>query len=72
MGGIYAKRRIYSKWQLDFVYSAMDVLRGILIPSFVDSDDPLARRRWDRAAVGLRRMPEPSLTAWLDSAAVRL
>ena len=53
---------------LDFVYTAMDTLRGILIPSFVDSDQSQARRRWDRAAAGLRRMADPALTEWLATA----
>ena len=50
---------------LDFVYTAMDTLRGILIPGFVDSDKSRARRRWDRAAAGIRRMVDPALSDWL-------
>ena len=53
-----------SKAMLDFVYTAMDALRGILIASFVDSDPSRARRRWDRAAAGLRRVADPLLTQW--------
>ena len=43
------------KPMLDFLYTAMDALRGILIASFVDIDPSRARRRWDRA----QREPEP-------------
>ena len=50
---------------LDFVYTAMDTLRGILIPGFVESDEALTRRRWDRAAVSMRRMVDPELSEWL-------
>jgi AcrR family transcriptional regulator len=38
----------------NFVYTAMDALRGILLNSFVDSDNARARRRWDRACEQLR------------------
>ena len=50
---------------LEFVYTAMDTLRGILIPSFVDSDPQQARRRWDTATGALRRMAHPELVRWL-------
>jgi hypothetical protein len=33
----------------DFVYTAMDAIRGIVFSGFVDSDPRRARRRWDRA-----------------------
>jgi AcrR family transcriptional regulator len=38
----------------NFVYTAMDALRGILLNSFVDRDPGRARRRWDRACEHLR------------------
>jgi AcrR family transcriptional regulator len=38
----------------NFVYTAMDALRGILLNSFVDSDAGRVRRRWDRACEHLR------------------
>ena len=38
----------------NFVYTAMDALRGILLNSFVDRDSGRARRRWDRACEHLR------------------
>ena len=53
------------KPMLDFLYTAMDALRGILIASFVDVDPSRARRRWDRAATNLRRSRTPwSRTGW--------
>ncbi|WP_232374944.1 TetR/AcrR family transcriptional regulator [Mycolicibacterium mengxianglii] len=48
----------------DFVYTAMDALRGILISSFVDSDPTRARRRWERATVNLRRIVDPAIADW--------
>jgi AcrR family transcriptional regulator len=38
----------------NFVYTAMDALRGIMLNSFVDGDAGRARRRWDRACENLR------------------
>ena len=38
----------------NFVYTAMDALRGILLNSFVDRDADRVRRRWDRACEHLR------------------
>jgi AcrR family transcriptional regulator len=52
---------------LDFLYTAMDALRGILIASFVDADPSRARRRWDRAAANLRRLADPLVTDWVGS-----
>jgi AcrR family transcriptional regulator len=49
---------------LDFLYTAMDALRGILIASFVDPDPDRARRRWDRAAGNLRMLAEPLMAEW--------
>lgn len=37
----------------NLVYTAMDVLRGILVSGFVDGDTDRARRRWERACVDL-------------------
>ena len=50
---------------LEFVYMAMDTLRGILIPSFVERDKQLARGRWESATGALRRMAHPDLVSWL-------
>jgi AcrR family transcriptional regulator len=50
---------------LDFLYTAMDALRGILIASYIDSDPIRARRRWHRAADNLRRIADPSLLKWV-------
>jgi AcrR family transcriptional regulator len=49
---------------LDFLRTAMDALRGILIASFVDIDPSRARRRWDRAAGSLRQLAEPMVAEW--------
>jgi len=38
----------------DFVYTAMDVLRGILMANFISPDPERAHRRWRRASVHLR------------------
>ncbi|CAN5159365.1 TetR/AcrR family transcriptional regulator [soil metagenome] len=48
----------------DFVYTAMDALRGILISSFVDDDPMRARRRWERASANLRRIVDPTVAEW--------
>jgi AcrR family transcriptional regulator len=53
-----------NKPMLDFLYTAMDALRGILIASSVDDDPDRARRRWNRAAVNLRRIADPRLLEW--------
>jgi AcrR family transcriptional regulator len=47
----------------NFVYTAMDALRGILLASFVDRDNARARRRWDRACEQLRTIVGGLLTA---------
>lgn len=54
---------------LDFVYTAMDTLRGILIPGFVENDGAQTRRRWDRAQVSIRRMIDPELGEWFAAQA---
>jgi AcrR family transcriptional regulator len=59
------------KPMLDFLYTAMDALRGILIASFVDTDPSRARRRWDRAAANLRPLAEPLVAEWIDQRARR-
>lgn len=48
---------------IDFLYTAMDALRGILISSFIDADHERARRRWDRAVANLRRVADVDLRA---------
>lgn len=57
------------KPMLDFLYTAMDALRGILIASFVDADPSRARRRWDRAAANLRSLADPLVAEWTDDLA---
>jgi hypothetical protein len=47
----------------NFVYTAMDALRGILLNGFVDRDSDRARRRWDRACEHLRVIIAGLLTA---------
>ena len=47
----------------NFVYTAMDALRGILLNSFVDRDSGRARRRWERACEHLRVIVAGLLTA---------
>ncbi|WP_280233940.1 TetR/AcrR family transcriptional regulator [Nocardia cyriacigeorgica] len=52
----------------DFVYTAMDALRGILISNFIDPDPDRARRRWGRACAHLRTIAEAALTPKVSSA----
>jgi AcrR family transcriptional regulator len=47
----------------NFVYTAMDALRGILLNSFVDRDADRVRRRWDRACEQLRMIVTGLLSA---------
>jgi AcrR family transcriptional regulator len=47
----------------NFVYTAMDALRGIMLNSFVDGNAGRARRRWDRACENLRVIVAGLLTA---------
>lgn len=42
----------------DLVYTAMDVMRGILMSNFISPDPDRAQRRWRRAAVHLRRLAD--------------
>ncbi|WP_068014607.1 TetR/AcrR family transcriptional regulator [Nocardia mexicana] len=46
----------------DFVYTAMDALRGILVSNFIDPDSDRALRRWKRAAAHLRLAAESTLS----------
>jgi AcrR family transcriptional regulator len=50
---------------LEFMYMAMDVIRGILISSLVDPDPTRPRRRWDRARPGLRRSADAAINDWI-------
>ncbi|HEY7053152.1 MAG TPA: TetR/AcrR family transcriptional regulator [Mycobacterium sp.] len=61
--GEFVPGRIH-KPMLEFLYTAMDALRGILIASFVDADPSRARRRWDRATPNLRRLAAPLVAEW--------
>jgi AcrR family transcriptional regulator len=54
----------FNKPMLDFLYTAMDALRGILIASYAESDLGRARRRWHRAAANLRRIADPLILEW--------
>ncbi|QRY61945.1 TetR/AcrR family transcriptional regulator [Gordonia sp. PDNC005] len=53
---------------LDFAYTAMDALRGLLVSGFLTpgSDRPL--RRWQRAKEVLRAAADPRLLDWAASA----
>ncbi|MBF6090444.1 TetR/AcrR family transcriptional regulator [Nocardia cyriacigeorgica] len=51
----------------DFVYTAMDALRGILISNFIDPDPDRARRRWGRACAHLRTIAATALTPAVSS-----
>ncbi|MEV6771435.1 TetR/AcrR family transcriptional regulator [Nocardia sp. NPDC051030] len=50
----YVPDEVHRKDARDFVYTAMDALRGILVSSFIDSDPERAHRRWLRASEHLR------------------
>ena len=50
----------------NFVYTAMDALRGILLSSFVDRDSDRVRRRWDRACEHLRVIVAGLMTSRID------
>ncbi|WP_378737405.1 TetR/AcrR family transcriptional regulator [Nocardia brasiliensis] len=45
----------------DFIYTAMDALRGILVSNFIDPDNERAQRRWRRATAHLRNIAEAAL-----------
>ncbi|MEU0505842.1 helix-turn-helix domain-containing protein [Nocardia sp. NPDC005998] len=47
----------------DFIYTAMDALRGILISNFIDPDTARAHRRWRRASAHLRQVATAALAA---------
>jgi AcrR family transcriptional regulator len=63
--GEFVPRQIH-KPMLDFLYTAMDALRGILVSSFVDDDPARPRRRWDRVGVNLRSLGAPLVAEWRD------
>lgn len=58
----FLPEELVKKEFLGFVYTAMEVIRGILIASFVDSDPSRARRRWDRAVPSLRAVAPKTAT----------
>lgn len=45
----------------DFIYTAMDALRGILVSNFIDPDTQRAHRRWLRACAHLRDIAAAAL-----------
>ncbi|MBF6125300.1 TetR/AcrR family transcriptional regulator [Nocardia brasiliensis] len=45
----------------DFIYTAMDALRGILVSNFIDPDNERAQRRWRRATAHLREIAAAAL-----------
>ncbi|MFD0365806.1 TetR/AcrR family transcriptional regulator [Nocardia sp. GCM10030253] len=49
----------------DFIYTAMDALRGILVSDFIDQDRERAHRRWQRASVHLRQIASAAVAAAL-------
>jgi AcrR family transcriptional regulator len=50
---------------MNFVYTAMDALRGILVSGFVDADPSRARQRWERIGANLRLIADPAISEWL-------
>lgn len=50
---------------VEFLYTGMDAIRGILITSFVDTDPTRLERRWKRAKANLRRVADPSIYEWI-------
>lgn len=57
----YVPDEVHRKDARDFVYTAMDALRGILVASFVDPDNERAHRRWQRASEHLRMAAKAAL-----------
>ncbi|GAB4583359.1 TetR/AcrR family transcriptional regulator [Nocardia sp. NPDC127526] len=57
----YVPDEVHRRDARDFVYTAMDALRGILVASFIDSDRERAHRRWQRACAHLRAAARESL-----------
>jgi AcrR family transcriptional regulator len=55
----------------DFIYTAMDALRGILVADFIDPDRERAHRRWQRASVHLRQIASAAVAAALTERAAR-
>ncbi|GAC58472.1 putative TetR family transcriptional regulator [Gordonia hirsuta DSM 44140 = NBRC 16056] len=54
---------------LNFVYTAMDALRGILISGFIDPGSGRPRRRWDRACAVLRKAIDPAALVYRSAPA---
>ncbi|MGW5309581.1 TetR/AcrR family transcriptional regulator [Nocardia thailandica] len=50
----------------DFIYTAMDALRGILLSTMVADDPERAHRRWQRASADLRIVGERLLSGLAD------
>ncbi|MET9488783.1 MULTISPECIES: TetR/AcrR family transcriptional regulator [unclassified Nocardia] len=57
----YVPDEVHRKDARDFVFTAMDALRGILVSSFIDPDPERAHRRWLRASVQLRTAAQVTL-----------
>ncbi|MCU1645839.1 MAG: TetR/AcrR family transcriptional regulator [Nocardia sp.] len=57
----HVPNEVHRKDARDFVFTAMDALRGILVSSFIDPDPERAHRRWLRASVQLRAAAQVSL-----------
>ncbi|MBL1075046.1 TetR/AcrR family transcriptional regulator [Nocardia sp. 2] len=52
---------VHRKDARDFLYTAMDVLRGILVSNFIYPDSERALRRWRRASAQLREVAQTKL-----------
>ncbi|QLY31982.1 TetR/AcrR family transcriptional regulator [Nocardia huaxiensis] len=52
---------VHRKDARDFLYTAMDVLRGILVSNFIYPDPERAHRRWSRASAQLREVAQAKL-----------
>ncbi|MFE6862648.1 TetR/AcrR family transcriptional regulator [Nocardia sp. NPDC057668] len=57
----YVPDEVHRKDARDFLYTAMDALRGILVSSFIEPDPARALRRWGRACAHLRVIAAASL-----------
>ena len=60
---LFVPNEMRRKEARDFVYTAMDVLRGILVSNFIDPDSDRALRRWRRASAHLRAVAAAALGA---------
>lgn len=58
----YVPDEMRRKEARDFIYTAMDALRGILVSNFIAPDNERAHRRWRRASVHLRQVAAAVLT----------